>query len=366
MPYGAALVMAAAVLWGTTGTAQAVASYGGSSLQLGAARLAVASLIFAGIVALRKVAWRKALGSRRTVAVVLLGAFCVAAYQPAFFLGVQRTGVGVGTLTAIGSAPVFAGLGTLLTGHRPGRMWWVSTATVLVGLWLLLRGDGSLQFDLVGVVACLVAGASYAAYIATTRWLLLAGVPPTAVLAFLFVVGAALLVLASPIENLASPAETLASPTENAASPTKNAASPAETLATPIENPIENPTENPMENVAWLAQPDHAYLALYLGVVATALPYLLWVAGLRSVQTSTAATLSLTEPLTAALLGWLVLREPVTPASLAGAGLVIAGLVIAATSGRSTKRGPRRSTKRGPGRNTSRRSARSPVPGSSP
>lgn len=48
-------------------------------------------------------------------------------------------GVAVGTLTAIGSAPVFAGLGALLGGQRPGRLWWASTATVLAGLWLLLR-----------------------------------------------------------------------------------------------------------------------------------------------------------------------------------------------------------------------------------
>jgi hypothetical protein len=61
--------MAAAVLWGTTGTAQAISDYGGSSLPLGSARLVVASLILAGIVALRKVPWRRALGSRRTVAV---------------------------------------------------------------------------------------------------------------------------------------------------------------------------------------------------------------------------------------------------------------------------------------------------------
>ncbi|MDQ7908924.1 EamA family transporter [Phytohabitans sp. ZYX-F-186] len=286
MPYGAVLVMAAAVLWGTTGTAQAVASYDGSPLPLGSARLVVAGLVFAGILAARgarKVPWRAALTSRRTVAVVLLGAACVAAYQPAFFHGVQRTGVGVGTLTAIGSAPVFAGLGALLAGHRPGRLWWLSTATVLVGLGLLLRGGGALHVDLAGVLACLVAGAAYAAYTATSRWLLLAGVPPTTVLAFLFAGGAALLLVSSPAAN-----------------------------------------------IAWLTRPDNLWLALYLGVVATALPYLLWVAGLASVRTSTAATLSLTEPLTAALLGWLLLDEPVTSTGLAGAGLVIAGLAATA------------------------------------
>ncbi|BCB89194.1 DMT family transporter [Phytohabitans suffuscus] len=290
---GAALVMAGAVLWGTTGTAQALASYTGSPLPLGLARLAVASVVFAGILALRRApGWRVPAG-RRAVAVVLLGALCVAAYQPAFFHGVQRTGVGVGTLTAIGSAPIFAGLGALLAGHRPGRMWWASTATVLAGLWLLLRGDGSLRFDAAGVAACLTAGAAYAAYTAASGWLLLAGVPPTAVLAYLFTGGAALLMVASPVAN-----------------------------------------------AAWFADPDHLYLALYLGIAATALPYLLWVAGLRSVRTSTVATLSLTEPLTAALLGWLVLSEPVTATGLAGAGLVLGGLAVTTWSVRNTGTSP--------------------------
>jgi len=291
---GAALVMAAAVLWGTTGTAQALASYDGSALPLGSARLVVASLILAGIAAARRVSWRHAFASRRTTAIVLLGAVCVATYQPAFFFGVQRTGVAVGTLTAIGSAPIFAGLGTLLTGQRLSRVWWLSTATVLLGLGLLLRVEGALRFDAAGLAACLVAGASYAAYTATSRSLLAAGMPPTGVITFLFAGGATLLFVAAPVAN-----------------------------------------------TTWLAEPHHLYLAVYLGVVATALPYLIWVAGLRSVRTSTAATLSLTEPLTAALLGWLVLREPLTATGLVGAGLVLAGLAVTAIS-------------------------RSPVPGSSP
>jgi len=280
MPRGATLVMVAAVLWGTTGTAQAINGYDESSLPLGSARLAVAAAIF---IAIAGRATPKA--SRGMIPAILVGAVCVAAYQPAFFYGVQRTGVGVGTLTAIGSAPIFAGLGALFAGARPNRAWWASTAIVLVGLALLLRADGSPRFDLAGVVACLAAGASYAAYTAASRSLLVAGMPPAVVLAYLFAGGAALLLLASPVEN-----------------------------------------------TTWWAHPDHIYLGIYLGIVATAVPYLLWARGLRAVHTSTAATLSLTEPLTAALLGWLLLREPVTATSLAGAALVVAGLAVTATS----------------------------------
>ena len=57
-----------------------------------------------------------------------LAAGGMAAYQPLFFGGVARTGVAVGTMVGIGSAPVFAGLlGLLLRGERPGRRWAAAT-----------------------------------------------------------------------------------------------------------------------------------------------------------------------------------------------------------------------------------------------
>src|SRR5690554_3847273 len=92
---GVALVVGAGVLWGTTGTAQALAPAGVDPLSLGAARLLVG-----GGALLALALWRGALGglTRRDWPRIALAAACVAAYQPLFFAGVARAGVAIGTL----------------------------------------------------------------------------------------------------------------------------------------------------------------------------------------------------------------------------------------------------------------------------
>ena len=59
----------------------------------------------------------------------------------------------------------------------------------------------------------------------------------------------------------------------------------------------------------------------------TALAYLLFASGLRRLTASETSTLTLAEPLTAGVLGAVVLAEPLSGPAIAGAGLVLAGLV---------------------------------------
>ena len=68
---------------------------------------------------------------------------------------------------------------------------------------------------------------------------------------------------------------------------------------------------------------------LYLGVVPTATAYALYFRGLRSVGASVAALVALLEPLTAAVLGAVVLDERLGVAGVAGAVLVAAAVVVA-------------------------------------
>src|SRR3712207_5023558 len=100
---GAVMVMAAAGLWGTTRTAQALSPYAGSPLGLGGARVLVAGLVIAVVAAVAsgRAAWRVPAGCWRFLAV---GAVCMGTYQACFFAATRLTGVAVGTLTAIGSA----------------------------------------------------------------------------------------------------------------------------------------------------------------------------------------------------------------------------------------------------------------------
>ena len=55
---------------------------------------------------------------------------------------------------------------------------------------------------------------------------------------------------------------------------------------------------------------------------------MLYLRGLLTVPASTAVTLAFMEPVTAATLGIVVLGEQVTPAMLAGMGLILGGLAI--------------------------------------
>jgi len=94
----------------------------------------------------------------------------------------------------------------------------------------------------------------------------------------------------------------------------------------------------------WLATPRGALVALHLGLLATAAAYALFAAGLRRVTVATAATMSLAEPLTAAVLGVALLGERLTVAGLAGAALLVAGLLLLA--GAPTPATPRRPRRR--------------------
>ena len=71
---------------------------------------------------------------------------------------------------------------------------------------------------------------------------------------------------------------------------------------------------------SWLATPMGLGIALYLGLVTSALTHIIFAYGLQIVSVHNAATLTLAEPLTAALLGILVVGEQLNPAAFTGHG----------------------------------------------
>jgi drug/metabolite transporter (DMT)-like permease len=68
----------------------------------------------------------------------------------------------------------------------------------------------------------------------------------------------------------------------------------------------------------------------YLGVVITALGYLVWNSALRRVPAPRAAISLTIQPLVGALLGTVVLGEPLSPFVAVGGTLIVAGLLVAA------------------------------------
>src|SRR5947208_10353978 len=103
-------------------------------MAVGAARLLIGgAFLFA--LALRSGGLRPLLrGGPRTWLALGLGAVVAAMYQVSFFTAVARTGVATGTVVAIGSGPVFAGLlARLLGAGALTPRWMLSTAGAVTG-----------------------------------------------------------------------------------------------------------------------------------------------------------------------------------------------------------------------------------------
>ena len=83
-------------------------------------------------------------------------------------------------------------------------------------------------------------------------------------------------------------------------------------------------------DIGWVFTVKGVAVATHLGLFATAGSYWLFVRGLKTVKIGTAATLSLGEPLTASLLGVLVLGERLSGWQTGGILLLFFGLVILA------------------------------------
>jgi DME family drug/metabolite transporter len=68
--------------------------------------------------------------------------------------------------------------------------------------------------------------------------------------------------------------------------------------------------------------------ALYGGVVTVALAYAAFIYGIARIGAATAVTVGLMEPLTASILGVVLLGETISAVGLIGSVLILAGLVV--------------------------------------
>lgn len=288
---GVACVIGAAVLWGTTGTSQALAGGTLSSLWFGALRLAFAACFFVVFAAatggLTRRAWKD------LPPTVALGAgLCMATYNLTFFAGVKLTGVGVGTAIALGSGPIWAGLlQAVFQRQPPTGAWWLGTVVAIVGGVLLSAGGGVQSISATGVVLCLASGLSYAVYTLLNKRVV--GLAPASSITLAAFGVAALVAL------------------------------PAATFQTGLPH---------------VGSSDLVAVA-YTGVVTAGVGYLLFSFSLHHVRPATAVTLALTEPVVAFVLAVLVLGEPTGMAATIGLTLVVAGVLGVVRSELSSIRG---------------------------
>ncbi|MFB1082832.1 EamA family transporter [Jeotgalibacillus sp. JSM ZJ347] len=270
-------VLCAAVLWGTTGTAQSFAPDDTHPVAFGAFRLCIGG----GALLLFSILQKNFSFSGWPRQSLLAAALCMAFYQPFFFSAVLITGVAVGTVTAIGSAPVIAGLLEFLLYKRiPSRTWWLATFTAITGCVFLFANPEAITVDPVGMLLALGAGTAFATYTIVSKELLTIHSPDT-VTAVVF------------------------------------------TFAAMILAPVLL-----FFDLSWIATPEGIGSGLYIGVIATAIAYLLFARGLTDIKSSTAVTLSLAEPMTAALLGVMLVGETLSLLSWTGILLLMMSIVI--------------------------------------
>ncbi len=276
---GQLFVMAAAVLWGTSGTAQALAPGGATSAMVGTARIMLASLVLILFAALegRLRPWRAFLRP-----IFLLTGLTQALFQVTYFGGIAYNGVAIGTMVAIGSCPIYAGiLGVLLDKEKLSLRWLGATAIALTGLLILTLDDGPrVQVDVRGLLLALAAGFCYTFFTWMARRLIKV-MPVDSVLAISFLVGSVFLL---PVLFL---------------------------------EPLE-----------WIGTSRGIYVVLYLGFISAGLAYMLYGRGLRTVPVSSVGTLTLAEPLTAALLGIFFLGELLSLASATGIVLIFTAQLL--------------------------------------
>ncbi len=278
---GTAAILLAAVLWGSTGTAAAFAPAGTPAGAVGSA-----GLTFGGLLLFLTSRGNRLQPNGFERRLLALGAVAVAVYPVTFYPAVARTGVAVATVTALGSAPVFAGLLLWATGQgRPSSRWTVSTVLAVIGCAVLvlgpqLTGSGT-PVDLIGIALAACGGLTYTVYSLAGAKLIARGHPSGAVMGIMF--GTAGL-LVSPVVLHAG--------------------------------------------IHWLATPRGALVALHLAVFTCLLAYRLFGYGLRHTGVGVATTLTLAEPAVAAVLGVGILGERLPPLSWGGTAVLALGLVL--------------------------------------
>ena len=285
-------VVAAAALFGTTGTARALGPDGTSVWTVGAIRIALGAITL-WMCSPSKQLHHTMTGVNRNL--VLCGAFGAALYQPAFFLGVERSGVAAGTVIALGSGPMFSGLIDLaLLRRNPAMKWYTGTAVMLVGVAILAAAgadDSSLiSLSLFGVISAMAAGLGYAVYAHTTSVLISRGVGSTEALASQFALAALILgpfLIASVVSS---------------------------------------------SDVGWVWSTSGIVMLLHLGVLTAGIAYVLYGWGLRKLHASTAVSITLVEPLTASLAAFVVLGERLPAQGWISGVVILLGLVVLSRS----------------------------------
>lgn len=270
-------VLGAALCFGTTGTSQQLGVPDISPVAVASARLICGSLflfIFAHF-------QRKSRGEIRmpTFDLILCGVG-IGMYQLTFFSAVHSTGIAIATVTALGAAPTLSAVvAYAVLKEKPQSSWYLGTSITIVGIVLVGTANGIESFNLKGVGLAVLAGFGFAVFNVICRKSLAQGAQDMWVTATTFGVAA---LVSSPFLF----------------------------------------TQNP----EWIFTPKGFITVLWLGLVTTSIGYVLFMFGLKRIDSSKAATVVLAEPATATILAAVVIGEHLVFRSYLGIFIVAIGI----------------------------------------
>ncbi|WP_321502956.1 EamA family transporter [Breoghania sp.] len=281
---GVFMCLLAAIAWGTTGTAATFApdvpavAIGAAAMGFGG--LLQASRALSGIRTNRGALWRHR-------GLLISGALAVAIYPLAFYASMRLAGVTIGTVISLGSAPLLSALiENRLDGARLTLRWTSGAAIGVTGIILLSLGEGahagvaSGDNVVMGTVLGLVAGGTYALYSWTTRGMMQAGLSSRIAMGATFGIGGVLLM------------------------------------------PVLFATGAP-----FLMSAGNLAVGAYMALVPMFLGYIAFGQALSRISASLATTITLFEPVVAALLAVVIVGERLPISGWTGVALIVACLI---------------------------------------
>ena len=268
-------VVCAAVCFATTGTAQQLGPDASSPIAVATIRFFIGSIVLFIIAFLRPSRRRTVERAPLAARVWIATAFGQALYGAAFFSAVRSTGVAVGTVVALGSAPLITGAISAMSLRKvPALSWLGTTVFAIIGMGLIVGSGKESQVTVSGVALALCAGLGYAIFALGSKTILSSGVASELAMARVFGIASVML---------------------------------APTLF--------------FVNLKWLTESNAIVMVLWLGIVTLALAYWSYATGLRHLEPSQTTLITLVEPVVATVLGVVVLSE--RPSSIAWLGVLI-------------------------------------------
>lgn len=277
------LIIAAGVLWGTSGLfVNFLSPYGITSLQMTALRGIVSFLCMLVYVLLRdrkllRVKWTELL----LFAGIGVGIFGTATF---YYASMQMTSVATAVVLMY-TAPVYVMLfSVLFLKERLTPLKLISLVCMLIGCCLVSGVVGGLKFDLIGIALGILSGISYAAYNLLTKVAMQRGSSPVSATLYGFL---AMTLVALCLCDVPSMAGVLST-------------KPAMMLP----------------------------LMVLFGVMTCFLPYILYTLSMKTLPAGTAASLAIVEPLAATLFGVFLLNQALDAFSVVGIMLILLAVFL--------------------------------------